>query len=60
MPDIKLGTNEQMIGCLKTKGCLWSTPCECYNCNNFDSLKVREWIKILHKKKPSSYIKIND
>ena len=38
----------------------WSSSCECYNCNNFDSLKVREWIKILHKKKPSSYIKTND
>ncbi len=50
MPDIKLGTNEQMIGCLKTKGCLWSTPCECYNCNNFDSQKLREWIKFLNKK----------
>ena len=51
MPDIKLGTNEEMIGCLKVKGCLWSTPCECYNCNIFDSMKLREWIKILSKKK---------
>ena len=60
MPDVKLGTNNKMIGCLKVKGCLWSTPCECYNCKDFDSLKLREWIKILRKKKALTYIRNND
>ena len=57
MPDIKLGTNEEMIGCLRVKGCLWSTPCECYNCRDFDSEKVRDWTKILNKKKHLTYIR---
>lgn len=57
MPDIKLGSNKEMIGCLKVKGCLWSTPCDCYNCNNFSSEKVREWIKNLKKKKHLTYIR---
>ena len=57
MPDIKLGSNKEMIGCLKVKGCLWSTPCKCYNCNNFSSEKLRDWIKILNKKKHLTYIR---
>lgn len=51
MPNVKLGSEEEMIGCLKVKGCMWSTPCECYNCKTFESKKLREWIKILSKKK---------
>lgn len=61
MPDIKLGSNETMIGCLKVKGCLWSTPCMCYNCEHLSSKKLRKWIKILNKKKPlTNNIKKND
>ena len=57
MPDIKLGSNKEIMGCLKVKGCLWSTPCDCYNCINFSSEKVREWIKNLKKKKHLTYIR---
>jgi len=51
MPDIKLGSNSEMIGCLKIKGCMWSTPCNCYNCENFSAIKLHEWLKIINNKK---------
>ena len=51
MPDIKLGSNNEMIGCLKIKGCMWSTPCNCYNCENFSAIKLHEWLKIINNKK---------
>ena len=51
MPDVKLGSEEEMIGCLKVKGCMWSTPCECYNCKTFNTKKLKEQIKILSKNK---------
>lgn len=43
MPDIILGTDDAMIGCLLNKGCLYSIPCTCYNCENFDLTKIQDY-----------------
>ena len=33
------------------------TPCECYNCKDLSSEKLRDWIKNLNKKKALTYIR---
>lgn len=49
MPDVKLGSDEEIIGCLKIKGCMWSTPCNCYNCSTFTADRLRKWLEKYNK-----------
>ena len=33
---------KKMTGCLKHPGCLWSTPCDCANCEKLNSKLVNK------------------
>jgi len=55
MPDKKIGTNDIMIGCLLNRGCLYSIPCNCFNCENFDSTKIRDYCSKIEREKRALY-----
>lgn len=40
-----LGTDNKIIGCLLNPGCLYSIPCNCYNCKHFNLKKIGEYEK---------------
>lgn len=51
MPTVKCGENKELIGCLLNQGCLWSTPCYCYNCRIFSHEKLLSWLKVINEDK---------
>lgn len=46
-----IGTDDAMIGCLLNRGCLYSIPCNCYNCENFDFTKIKDYCTNIKKEK---------